>query len=185
MTSGFNIRRAAAVCQAGGVIAYPTESVYGLGCDPFDQLAVFKILYLKKRPLEKGLILIASSIEQLEPLIDFDPENLRQQIAKAEKPTTWLVPPSDRVPNWITGQHDKLAVRITQHETARALCEASGFPLVSTSANKGGHAPAKNAFRVRNYFNDDLDFIVTGKAGSLLRPTEIRDLATNQVIRRG
>ncbi|MCW9013397.1 MAG: Sua5/YciO/YrdC/YwlC family protein [Gammaproteobacteria bacterium] len=185
MSSQFNIKNAASICRQGGVIAYPTESVYGLGCDPLNQLAVFRLLYLKQRPVEKGLILLASDIQQLLPFITPNASQLKKLTTIPDKPTTWLVPASSLAPDWITGRHKKLAVRITQHKTARALCDALGFPLVSTSANRDSRPPAKTALKVKQYFGNEIDFILAGATGKLDKPTEIKDLDTNQIIRPG
>lgn len=186
MISRFILRQAASCCHTGGVIAYPTESVYGLGCDPLDPVAVAKILQLKQRPAEKGLILIASSLEQLLPFIDITSQQ-QEQLSSSSQQTaiTWLVKPSALAPAWVTGQHPKIAVRITQHPIAQALCQATGYPLVSTSANPAGHDPARTSLAVKHYFENDIDFLLHGEVGKLKRPTEIRDLETQQVIRKG
>ena len=185
MSSNFNINNAASVCRQGGVIAYPTESVYGLGCDPLDELAVYRLLFLKQRPVEKGLILLASNIEQLSSFIEIDSQQEKKLTRTTDKPTTWLVKASKNTPDWIRGTHQKVAVRITQHPTARALCDAVGFPVVSTSANRGGHSPARTATKVKCYFNNEIDFILAGTTGILKNPTQIIDLETDSIIRQG
>ena len=185
MSSTFNIQRAAAICRQGGVIAYPTESVYGLGCDPLDPLAVARLLDLKQRPVDKGLILLASDLDQLLPFIELTAEQKNKLTRGTDKPTTWLVTASEFTPQWITGKHEKVAVRITRHRTARQLCESLGFPIVSTSANRGGQPPARSAVKVKTYFNNELDFILAGATGLLGKPTEIRDLDTDKILRCG
>lgn len=183
MTSPFQIQLATEICRKGGVITYPTEAVFGLGCDPLNESAVNKILELKVRPMSKGMILIAASLEQLLPFIDCNEQQLHRLRQVPDQPTTWLVRKSHRVPEWITGKHDKIAVRITQHPIAKALCQQLQSPLVSTSANPAGHKPAKNLLRVRQYFLDAVDFYVPGKTGSLKKPTQIRDIENDTVIR--
>ncbi len=185
MISRFILRQAASCCHTGGVIAYPTESVYGLGCDPLNSVAVAKILQLKQRQPEKGLILIAGSLEQLLPFIDISSQQQDQLHSSDDQAITWLVKPSALAPLWITGQHSKIAVRITQHPIARDLCLTTGYPLVSTSANPAGLEPARTSLAVKHYFDDDIDFLLHGAVGQLKRPTEIRDLETQQVIRKG
>lgn len=136
MISRFILRQAASCCHTGGVIAYPTESVYGLGCDPLNPVAVAKILQLKQRQPEKGLILIAGSLQQLLPFIDISSQQQKHLHSSDDQPITWLVKPSPLAPSWVTGQHPKIAVRITQHPIARDLCLATGYPLVSIFSNK-------------------------------------------------
>ena len=183
MTSAFLIQHATEICRKGGVIAYPTEAVFGLGCAPLNESAVNKILQLKIRPMSKGMILIAASVEQLLPFIDCSPDQLRRLQDIPDQPTTWLVKKSHSTPAWITGNHDKIAVRITQHPIAKALCQQLESPLISTSANPAGHKPAKNLLRARQYFHDSVDCYVPGKLGSLRKPTQIRDIESNAIIR--
>lgn len=184
MNSDFQLRRACHVCNIGGVIAYPTESVYGLGCDPLNEIAVFKILQLKQRPVEKGLILIASSIDQLQPYISSQ-QNLDQLIQPQPTPTSWLVKPSALTPAWITGEHPKLAVRITQHPIVLALCEKLGYPLISTSANPARLPPARNLLKLRHYFDAEIDYCLAGAVGGMKNPSQIKDLETGQIVRAG
>ena len=183
MSSRFNLRYAAQICLGGGVIAYPTESVYGLGCDPLDETAVQRILSLKQREVEKGVILISDDIHKLIPFIVISPQQQTQIIQQQDKPTTWLVPASELTPFWIRGSHKKVAVRITQHRVARALCAELPWPIVSTSANPAGLLPARNAIRVQQYFKYQLDDIVAGAVNKLGSPSVIRDLDSNQIIR--
>jgi L-threonylcarbamoyladenylate synthase len=175
---------AASVCNQGGVIAYPTESVFGLGCNPDDLTAVEKLLALKNRPVEKGLILIAAHIEQLQPYI-IASNTAMQRISSQTQPTTWLVKTSSYTPAWITGQHNKVAVRITQHPVARHLCAQLNYPLVSTSANPGGKPPARSGLQARIYFAHTVDYYVAGKVGALKNPTQIIDMETGKIIRTG
>lgn len=182
MTPEFQLRRAAHYCNSGGVIAYPTESVFGLGCDPLDELAVSKILQLKQRPVTKGLILIADSLEHLQPFLSRE-QNLDKILRPQATPTSWLVKPSGLTPNWITGDHAKLAVRITQHPTAQALCNRIGYPLVSTSANPASLPPARNHVKLHQYFDDQLDYCVGGCVGQAGKPSQIIDLASGKIVR--
>lgn len=183
MASRFIIKQAAHLVNQSGVIAYPTESVYGLGCNPFNEDAVFRLLLLKQRPLEKGLIILASDIEQLSSLIDpLDNEQIKT-IHSATQATTWIVP-ARQAPEWLTGKHHSLAIRITSHPIAKALCSALGYPLVSTSANPSAKPPAMTPLRVRQYFKNQLDLVIHGKNGPLTRPTTIIDLISGKIIRK-
>ena len=180
------LRQAAQVVHAGGVIAYPTEAVWGLGCDPANEVAVQRILDLKQRPRSKGLILIAATMEQLQPLLD---GLSRDQLIRLEQswpgPVTWLIPHRDRIGDWVTGEHVTVAVRVSAHPVVQQLCLAVGGPLVSTSANPAGLPEAREISELQDYFGSDLDDIVPGRLGGADRPSTIRDLLTGEIIRAG
>ncbi|WIO74273.1 L-threonylcarbamoyladenylate synthase [Porticoccaceae bacterium LTM1] len=179
-----NLEVAASALRAGGVIAYPTEAVYGLGCDPDRQQACENILNLKQREKGMGMILIASRIEQLEfYLIGLSEEQRATMAATWPGPVTWLIPNNGQAPDWVTGGRNTLAVRVTDHPVAAALCDAFGSPLVSTSANPHGQPPAKTADEVASYFPEGLAAIVDGPLGKQAKPTEIRDLISGEIIR--
>lgn len=178
------LRIAARVVRAGGLIAYPTEAVYGLGCDPHDESAVKRLLALKQRSVCKGLILIAADFAQLEPFLQpLAPLDRARLDATWPGPHTWLIPARSTVPRWLRGRHDTLAVRVTAHPLAAALCRACGQPLVSTSANLSGRPPARTALAVRRQFGRSLDVLLTGPLGTATKPTPIRELRTGRVVR--
>ncbi len=181
--SGWHVDLAVRAIRGGRIIAYPTEAVYGLGCDPFDAEAVTRILRLKHRTPARGLILIASSAAQFAPLVSF-PSAQAQARAEASwpGPFTWIVPATALVPPWIRGQHAGVAVRVTAHPLAKALCDKAG-PIVSTSANPAGCLPARDALRVRAYFGPAIDYILPGKVGSQRGPSEIRNVVTGECLR--
>jgi L-threonylcarbamoyladenylate synthase len=178
------ITRAVAALHNGGVIAYPTEGVWGLGCDPADEAAVHRLLALKNRPVGKGLILVASREAQLAWLLA---DLSRSQRARLELswpgPTTWLLPHRGRVPRWISGEHDTVAVRVSDHPVVRELCDCWGGVVVSTSANRSGTRAAVEQFQVQRYFANELDFVVPGSVGRARGPSHIRDLISDRVIR--
>lgn len=178
------VQQAADYMQQGGVIAYPTEAVWGLGCAPDNKQAVYRILSLKNRDVRKGLILIAASIEQLDPYLDgLDPVLLKKLSDSWPGPVTWLVPVNDRAPAWITGEFDTLALRVSGHPLVQGLCNAFGGPIVSTSANPQGEPPALTAKEAKQYFGERLDFISPGNVGDNGTPSRIIDLQTDRVIR--
>lgn len=183
MLANWRIRQVDRVLHAGGVIAYPTEAVWGLGCNPWKADAVERLLALKRRPVEKGLILIAGAIEQFDFLLWDLPDG---QLAKLRLSwpgaNTWLVPHEDRLPPWITGEHETVALRVSDHPTVRQLCAVTG-PLVSTSANPAGRPPARSRLRVEQYFHGALDDVVPGPLGGRRNPSIIRDLRTEAIIR--
>ena len=171
------------VLQRGGIIAYPTEAVIGLGCDPWNEAATTKVLRLKRRPARKGLIIIASTTEQLRNLVDFSGLPRMDEITGSwPGPVTWLAPPRAATPRWLTGRHETLAVRVSAHPVVRQLCDRTG-PLVSTSANPAGCRSARTLRRVRAYFGQDVDCYVPGKVGGDPRPSMIRDAVTGRVLR--
>ena len=138
MHSSWQVQRVARVVRQGGVISYPTEAVWGLGCDPWDELAVGRLLALKDRPVHKGLILVADNIRQFDFILADLPQVWQDQLASTwPGPTTWLVPHQNRLPEWITGGHPGVAIRVSDHPLVRDLCALTG-PLVSTSANPSG-----------------------------------------------
>lgn len=180
----WHLKQAAGVLRHAGIIAYPTEAVYGLGCDPLNATAVFRLLALKNRPVKKGVILIASDFQQLAPFVRTpEPAIMRTISATWPGPVTWLLPAKAETPAWLCGAHDTLAVRVTAHPQAAALCQAFGGALVSTSANPAGRSPARHPWRVRHYFGNGLDYILSGTVYSHAKPTEIRDALSGKVIR--
>jgi len=181
-----DIDRAAARIREGGIVAYPTEAVYGLGCDPTNEAAVRRLLALKQRPEGKGLILLAAHVEQLAPFIAPLTDALRARILPTwPGPVTWVVPVAAGTPRWLHGEHDSIAVRVTDHGVARRLCEAAGTALVSTSANRGDQPPARTADEVERALGADLDLILDAPTGGLDRPTEIRDARDGTILRPG
>lgn len=168
----------------GGVIAYPTEAVWGVGCDPHDEAAVRRLLALKRRDWRKGVILIAADIAQLEPYLRGLPaEKLATMRATWPGPHTWLVPDNGAAPHWITGGRPTLAVRVSAHPLVQALCRAYGGAIVSTSANPAGKPPARSINDVRRYFGNRLDAVLPGELGGQKNPTQIRDVMTGEICR--
>ncbi|MDD2892465.1 MAG: Sua5/YciO/YrdC/YwlC family protein [Halothiobacillaceae bacterium] len=181
----WQLRRAARWLRAGGVLAYPTEAVFGLGCDPRNDAALRRLLALKQRTWRKGLILIADDAAQLAGYLQPLPESVQMR-AQASWPgaTTWLWPARAQVSLWLRGAHPSLAVRIPAHPAARALCRAFGHALVSTSANRAGQHPARNALEVRRKLGAHAPvLIVHGEVNRRARPSQIIDLLSGQAVR--
>lgn len=178
------LRLAARCIRAGGIVAYPTEAVFGLGCDPWDGNAVRRLLALKRRPERKGLILIAADFRQLQPFIQpLNKDRMATVLATWPGPVTWLLPARAQTPSWLTGGHATLAVRVTPHPLAVALCQSTGSALVSTSANVSGRRPARAALQVRSALGAKVDLILGGRCGARTQPSTIRDVLTGAVIR--
>ena len=176
------VDRAAETLLRGGIIAYPTEGVFGLGCLAGDVDAIRRLLRLKRRDPAKGLILIASNNTQLDGWIAL-PDGGPLPDADCANPVTWVVPPGDKVTSLLRGENLGIAVRLTTNPIARSICEAVDSPLVSTSANLSGRPVARNRFVLRRQFFSLVDYLVPGDCGSDSGPSEIRDLLTGQVLR--
>ena len=176
------VNRAADVLLQGGVIAYPTEGVFGLGCLPDEALAVVRVLQLKQRDAHKGVILIAAAADQLEGWIG---AAAQQSLPEPDPlhPVTWIAPPGPLVTPILRGANTGIAVRLTTHPVAQALCNAVESPLVSTSANISGRPTARNRHVLRRQFMSRVDYIVPGDCGPVSGPSEIRDLQTGKVLR--
>ena len=169
--------------KSGGIIAYPTESCFGLGCDPKNRIAIRRLLKLKGRPQHKGLILIASNLRQLMPYMAPVDKTQQQQIqASWPGPHTWLVPATKNCPPWLTGDHNTIAVRVTAHRPAARLCRSAGMALVSTSANHSGCKPARTARECGRLFGTQVK-IICGRIGRQRNPSTIQDLKTGKLIR--
>jgi L-threonylcarbamoyladenylate synthase len=173
----------AAHLRRGGLIAYPTESCYGLGCDPDNRRAVLRILKLKQRPQRKGLILIASDYQQvvryLQPLTPEQQQRLKDAGAQS---ITYLMPVKPSCPRWLRGSHDTLAVRLTAHPLAHDLCETLDMALVSTSANRSGRRPAKTYAECQRLFGKKA-WVLQGRVGKRKKPSTIRMWADDRIVR--
>ena len=170
--------------REGGVIAYPTEAVFGLGCDPANAEAVGRILDLKQRPMEKGLILIGADIDHILPFMAPLSANEREVLEQSwPGPVTWLVEAAPGVPKWLRGRHKTIALRVSAHPLAARLCKAFRGAIVSTSANRSGLEPARSSGAVRRAFGARLDYVVPGACGARSAPSEIRDLRSGKVLR--
>lgn len=177
------LQQAVELLQAGEVIAYPTEAVYGLGCDPFNETAVYKVFHVKQRPLEKGVILVAATVEQIESYVQLKGTPWEEKVLNTwPGPYTWVLPLKHAMPEWITGGRDTVAIRVSAHPTVQALCRAYGGPIVSTSANRSGQPPAKSCAEIQKVFADKV-FCVDGELGQLDKPTQIWDAVSERQLR--
>ena len=184
-----SVAEAAACLTQGQVLAYPTEAVWGLGCDPYNEQAFNEILRLKQRPIEKGVILLAGQLNQVEHLLEQLDADIRQQViatwtnpTPSDRATTWLLPADEHIPQWIKGNHPQVAVRVTNHPLCQNLCEAFGGFIVSTSANPAGLEPARSIEHAQTYFKDELNYL-SGNLGACQQPSRIIDAVSGQIIR--
>ena len=179
-----SLRTAANIVKDGGIVAYPTEHCYGLGCDPNNLEAVQRIIKVKRRQQSKGLILIADRIGKLNRYIRCLPEQYGQEILQSwPGPFTWLLPARGNVSRCLRGQHESIAVRVTNHPEAKALSRLSNMALVSTSANRSGRPVLTTAVDVEREFRDDIDYVVQGRVGLASAPSTIRHGTTGIIIR--
>ena len=181
--NSWHIRQAVKAIYHGGVIAYPTESVFGLGCDPWDENAVMKLLTIKQRAWEKGLILIAADFNQLQDFIKPVSSEILQQLKITwPGPVTWLLLGRFGIPDYLSGKHQTIAVRVTAHKQSANLCRAFGGAIISTSANLAGLRPAKTVHDVR-WSLPNLDYVLSGLCSGATAPSEIRDAQTGMRVR--
>lgn len=177
-------RRIRVWLKRGGILAYPTESCYGLGCDPHCHAAVARLMRLKQRHTTKGLILIAADLRQLRPYLARLTPALEQRMRAAwPGPHTWLVPAATTCPPWLRGDHDGIAVRVTAHADAAQLCRMAGSALVSTSANLSGRKAAKTAAQCQRLFGNRVA-VISGRIGTRRRPSTLQDLVSGVVLRK-
>jgi len=172
--------------RAGGIIACPTEAVWGLSCDPANQPAVMRLVALKQRSIEKGLILVAADSGQLDgwARLDILPPARRQVVLDTwPGPHTWVLPVGERTPSWVSGVHPGIAVRLSAHPLIQVLCREFAGPLVSTSANLSGQPPPRRREEIDPRLLDRIDALVKGDTGQLLQPTPIRDAASGRELR--
>lgn len=170
----------------GAVICYPTEAIFGLGCDPDNHDAVLKLLQLKGRPQSKGLILVADNYSQCLPYVEDTkiPLHKRAEIFSSwPGAVTWLLPAKDSTPSWLTGGRQTIAIRVTAHPVVKHICRAFAKPIVSTSANFSGEVPVTSLSQAQALFADQVDYYVDGPLGSHSSPSVIKDAMTGKVIR--
>ena len=180
------IKTAADVFFQGGIIAYPTEAVFGLGCDPDNELAIQKLLSIKQRPAHKGLILLATNYSQLLPYIDdnaIGQENRHNVLSRWPNAITQVLPANKNISPLLCGNFDSIAVRITNHKDVVSLCQQTNKAIVSTSANLAGNNPAKTWQQVEKQLGNKIDFILKGETSGLLKPSTIIDGLTGAILR--
>ena len=174
------------VVRQGGIIAYPTEAVFGLGCDPSNLTTVQRLLSIKHRPAHKGLILVAANINQLNDFVPPLDEDLSSRVLPCwPGPITWLLPVKAEVSPLIRGNHWTIAVRVSAHPTCQQLCQGLGHPIISTSANLSGEPPLMTAIDVKESLGNLIDLVLDKPLGDRDKPSEIRNAFTGKVVRAG
>jgi L-threonylcarbamoyladenylate synthase len=186
VTSRLRIDQAARIVVEGGVIVYPTEAVYGIGCLPCNDAALERIVRIKHRDARKGMIIVAAGIEQLAEFADLPDRSTGERMySDWPGPVTWVVTAKHGVSPLLTGGRDTLAVRVSDHPIVRRLCQRTGSALVSTSANFSGRRPARSALQARRAVGREVDYVLAGPLGARSKPTEIRHFRTGEVLRPG
>ncbi len=182
MLNTVSIDKGRAIIKAGGIVAYPTEAVYGLGCEAFNQTAVKAILSLKGRDIHKGMIVLIAEWSQLFSLISPITE---AQLAHVRSTwpgfITWVFPCAADLPKWISGDNNSIAIRMSAHPIARALAMES--PIISTSANQSGQQPALTAEAVYQQFPKGIDALLEGELGGYTQPSMIYDVRSGERLR--
>lgn len=181
-----DVGKLATTLHDGGLVAYPTEAVFGLGCDPYNEAAVRRICALKAREVEQGLLLVAGHVTQIRAWVDWSsvPKAILQRVQTSwPGPTTWILPRGAAVPRWVTGDREGIAVRVTAHLPTATLCNAFGGAVISTSANPHGHAPARDTDGLLQYFAGKVDAVLDEQVGNAAAPSQIIDALTGKIIR--
>ena len=166
--------------KKGEVVAYPTEGVWGLGCDPSNEEAIKKLLNLKGRSESKGLILIGSSLEQFSKFIEVE-KYKDKLLQKWPGHHTWLVPTKPETSKLITGINEKIALRLSSHKHVVELCEEFKGAIISSSANKENESTLESPDEIKGIFPDIK--VLTGELGGHSQPSKIEDLLTGELIR--
>jgi len=180
------IEAAAHSFEQGGIIAYPTEAVFGLGCDPDNNSAIEKLLSLKQRSADKGFILLASDYCQLQPYVD---ESVISDLQKVKILSRWpgaitqVLPINKNISPLLSGVFETIAVRITQHPDVIALCSKTGKAIISTSANLSGQPAATTWQNVLLQFPTQLDYLIKTDTLGNDSPSTIIDGITSKILR--
>ncbi len=178
------VAEGAAILKSGGVVAYPTEACFGLGCDPGNADSVQRILRMKNRSWDKGLILVSDRVERALPYLgELTSDQIEKLGSETDKPVSWICPVSALVSQWVRGRFESIALRITRHPPTARLCHEAGMVLVSTSANRAGQPPLESAFSVTNVFNEEIDLVVDEPIGIAARPSTIIDICSGEILR--
>ena len=181
--SPWALNRLSHAISRGAVFGYPTDTIWGFGCHPLIRHSVERILEIKRRSPNKGLILLSSKLDYCYDYIDADPHELEPMRHPCARPTSWLVGASEFCPAAIRGGFPTVAIRITGHPLIQALCDSLQAPIVSTSANRAGRSPVRSALQMRKQFDAELDYIVTGFSAGSGRPSEIKFLHDGASVR--
>ena len=169
------------VLKGGSIIIYPTEGIYGIGCDAFNQKSVNKVISIKGRSNSKSFIVICSDVIQLKTIINENYVNNQELLAKNF--ITWIVPAHQKCPSWLT-INNTVAVRITDHPVIDNLCNGLNGPIISTSANYSNQSYINDIKKIEVLFDKKVDYIIEGKLGGEIKSSTIKDIVTKEVLRK-
>ncbi len=182
MATNFQIRHAASVIQRGGVITCPTDTIYGLSCDPYNPDAIKRLFAIKQRTRGKSMIILAHAPNHIAPLVD-----MRQLPGdfdwRAGQPTTWVMPASDHCPHWLRHTDNTVAARLTDYPLIRRLCRQLDSAIISTSANLAGMPPVRNKLALRYFFQQQVDAMLFCNMPGTGKASTIKHYQDNNVIR--
>jgi len=183
MVSKFQLRLCRKILQAGGIISYKTDTLYGLSCDPYNFSAVEKLTTMKHRPVDKAFILVAGSFEQILPLVSPSVIQHKQTVIHTQTPTSWILPADNHAPFWLMSENRTIAIRISHDPITIKLCQMLDSPIISTSANIHRRQPANNLLRLKQIFGTSLELIIQSSHQATGTPSTLRRLCDNSVIR--
>ncbi len=174
------IEKAAEVLKLGGIIAYPTETVYGLGANIFNETAIRRLFEIKRRSLSKPISVGVADFKMLESIayvFEKDKEILEKLLPG---PVTIILPRKEVVSDLLTAGRDLIGIRFPENKTIREIIEKAGFPITATSANFSGEEDVTEA----KYVEPDVDFVVDGEC-KYKRPSTVVDLINRKILREG
>lgn len=165
MTIDDDIKACIETLNAGGLILYPTDTIWGIGCDATCPDAVKRVYNLKKRADSKALIVLLDTAERLDHYVVDVPPMARELIDVAVKPLTIIYDGAFNVAHNLLGENDTLGIRIPHDEFAHRLCASFGKPIVSTSANVSGHSTARTFSEIDPLIKQGVDYVVKYRQG--------------------
>lgn len=169
------------VLKQGGLIIYPTEGIYGIGCDALNEKSVQNVFNVKYRNNEKSFIVLCSEVVHISKLISDD--YVQDKKLSEKEFITWIVPISKNCPQWLT-KNNKIAIRLTDHPVIKELCTGIDGPIISTSANISGKKYINNIDIISELFTDEVECIVEGNLGGEAKSSSIIDIATGHILRK-
>lgn len=165
-----DIKKALEVLHQGGVILYPTDTIWGLGCDATNESAVKRIYDIKKRTDNKAMLTLIDSTAKLAAYVDEIPDIAWDLIELSEKPITIIYPRAKNLAKSLIAEDGSIGIRVTKEIFSKTLCERFKKPIVSTSANISGENSPVNFFEITSEIKNNVDFIVNFRQEERLLP---------------
>ena len=159
------IKEAVRLLKKGGLIAFPTETYYGLGVDPFNKEALKRLFRVKQRNVDKAVLILVADQSQVELLADSVPDYFNKLMADFwPGPLTLVFPARSLLPELLTGGTETVGIRLSPDRTASRLLQEFAGPITATSANRSGALPATTATEVNEIFGSEVDLVLDGGA---------------------